>query len=216
MLPREYEEEDHDKRAVPRLVGGAMILVGVLVGWTWIPGGIWLVFIGEWRLIVAGVFVMLVAPIAFGLALAIPGLLFAVPGIAALGRDNRALGYPLLFLGSLCDQALLMGWAFVTLRFVASRSGENLLPALLWSPLLALGPWVFMSEKGGDEAVASWLSIAVASLVYFGAAVAYYFVAADWEVIALAFGGGGLVAALMCARMFTRVMREGNPWASQP
>jgi hypothetical protein len=114
-----------------------------------IIGGIWLAFLGEWKLIIIGV-VLLFASHWLLAILMMPGLL--ISGVAlTFGEKNKFLLYLFGFLSQLYTNILIVAtcvFAFlICSSFYKGAVGISYIPYLLWSWGMALGPWQFFASN---------------------------------------------------------------------
>lgn len=118
-----------------------------------IVGGIWLAFLGEWKLIGIGILLLF----TFHWVLAIfmmPSLPLA--GLAALFFEkNNPLGYVLAYISQLYTNLLVIGTCalafFVCSSYYTGSISFSYMPYLLWSWGMALGPWQYFASKEPDN-----------------------------------------------------------------
>ena len=123
-----------------------------------IVSGVWLAILGDWGSIGYGILAMIISGFLIGIVL-MPSLLFAGPAAYFAKKDIISLYYIFAFLDSLYTVAILAIWCGGVLSFLASRAtSESVIPALIWSYGVALGPWQDMTRKdiqsgSGESAV---------------------------------------------------------------
>lgn len=132
-----------------------------------IVGGIWLAFLGEWKLIGIGFLV------AFSYYWILPILL--IPGIPIAGigtyfyKKKNPLGHLFSFISQVYTNILIIGtcvFAFlVCSSFYKGGSMFGLIPYLLWSWGMALGSWQFLASQEPDN-VFSHITSFNASIFY--------------------------------------------------
>ncbi|MCD6337046.1 MAG: hypothetical protein J7M01_02290 [Candidatus Marinimicrobia bacterium] len=163
-----------------------------------IVSGIWLAILGEWGEIVRGIIFLVISGFAISFAL-MPGLLFAGPAAMAMERGKKILG---VFFGSLSvlyTVALITVWCiWVFWLFVSSATESSLIPLLIWSYGVALGPWMWLAQKdqqgGGNEF--STLTTFFAQAAYILGMIMFFF-GATLGTIAIAFGTIMLSGAIL-------------------
>ena len=133
-----------------------------------IVGGIWLAFLGEWKLLGIGI-VLLFTSHWFLSLLMMPGLL--VSGIAmSFAEKNKFLLYLFGFLSQIYTNALIVATCviafFICSSFYKQPIGIHYVPYLLWSWGMALGPWQFFASKEPDNEF-SMITLFSASIFYF-------------------------------------------------
>ena len=114
-----------------------------------ILGGIWLAFLGEWKLIGIGVLLFFISHWILSI-LMMPGIPIAAIGAHLLERKNP-LGYFVGYLSQLYTNILIVGTCvlafFICSSFYRGSIVFGYIPYLLWSWGMALGPWQFFASK---------------------------------------------------------------------
>lgn len=157
-------------RALIALITALSIPLMVLNMLGGIVAGIWLAILGEWGTIGTGVLIFVVSTWTLGFVI-MPSMLLAIPA-ALCAEKGKTVG--LVFFGALCNLYIL---AIVTLWccgilffFVRDAAASSLIPKLLWSYGLAVGPWAYMASKetqgGGSEGFFSILATFFSQLAY--------------------------------------------------
>lgn len=133
-----------------------------------IVGGIWLVFLGEWRLIGIGILLLFTSHWILSI-LMIPSM--PIAGIAVYFYEkNNPLGHLFGFISQLYTNILIIGtcvFAFLLCSsFYSGEIGLRYIPYLLWSWGMALGPWQFFASKEPDNEFSA-ITLFSASVFYF-------------------------------------------------
>lgn len=130
-----------------------MFILNSLAG---LVGGAWLLWLGEWKLVIIG-FVLAVAAPFWGSLLMMPGLLLAVPGVALIERGRIFIGTVFASLTGLWSYCVVTAWCIAVFWYVPKfwHTGEPVLPFVLFSYAVATGPWAVLAQKdrqsgGGD------------------------------------------------------------------
>lgn len=127
-----------------------IMLLNLLGG---IVAGIWLAFLGEWKLIFIGIVLLFTSHFYLSM-LMLPVLLF-VPIVAYFQEKKSPLLYLFGFLSQFYMNLLIVGTCtfafFVCTHFYGGGSKLGLIPYLLWSWGMALGPWQFFASKEPDN-----------------------------------------------------------------
>jgi hypothetical protein len=133
-----------------------------------IIAGIWLAFLGEWGLILIGIVLLFTSHFYLSI-LMLPGLLFA-PICVRLYEKKNPLGHLFGFLSQFYTNLLIVGTCafafFVCTRFYVGESKFGLIPYLLWSWGMALGPWQFFQSKEPDNEFSA-ITLFSATIFYF-------------------------------------------------
>ena len=112
-----------------------------------IVAGVWLGFLGEWRLIGYGIAAMLLGNVFIGILL-MPGIVFVGPSSFLIHRGYSLPGHILGFFGFAYTQIILALWCIaVLLLFLENTDYGSLIPILLWSYAAATGPITYMAQK---------------------------------------------------------------------
>ncbi|WP_141682840.1 hypothetical protein [Agrobacterium tumefaciens] len=148
--------------AVTAIIAIPMFVLNSLAG---LIGGAWLLWLGEWKLVVASVLLTISAPLWTSLLL-IPGMVFAAPALAALEKGQTTIGVTLAALSALWTYTIITVWCLTVFWYVPTFWSPNhpILPFLLFAYATATGPWAVMAQKearsGGAEAAQLTLSAA--------------------------------------------------------
>lgn len=133
-----------------------------------IIAGIWLAFLGEWKLILIGIVLLFTSHFYLSI-LMLPGLLFA-PICVRLYEKKNPLGHLFGFLSQFYTNLLIVATCafafFICTRFYGGESKFGLTPYLLWSWGMALGPWQFFQSKEPDNEFSA-ISLFSATIFYF-------------------------------------------------
>jgi len=172
-----------------------IMLLNLLGG---IVSGVWLAILGEWGEIVRGIIFFVVAGFAISIAL-MPSLLFAAPAAMAMERGKKLIGALLGSLSVLYTVVLITIWCiWVMWLFVSSANESSLIPLLVWSYGVALGPWMWLAQKdqqgGGNEF--STLTTFFAQAAYILGMIIFFF-GATLGAIAILFGIIMLAGAIL-------------------
>lgn len=130
--------------------------------------GIWLAFLGEWRLILLGILLLFTSRFYLSI-LMLPGLLFDAPAIYFFEKKNPLM-YLFGYLSQFYTNFLIVGTCafafFICTKYYNEDYKLGLIPYMLWSWGMALGPWqFFQSKEPGNEFSA--ITLFVASFLYF-------------------------------------------------
>jgi hypothetical protein len=117
-----------------------------------IGSALWLLIIGQWRSVVAGIFVFIVANFTIGLAL-LPGLALGAPGIYFARRRITIGVYFFGLLSSIYTYVLITAWcAGVTFYFIRDAPTGAFWPLLIWAYGVATAPWTYVAQQDGSIA----------------------------------------------------------------
>jgi hypothetical protein len=133
-----------------------------------IIGGIWLAFLGEWRLILIGILLVFTSHFYLSI-LMLPGLLFVPIGVHFFEKKNP-LGYLFGCLSQFYTNLLIVATCafafFICTSFYGGESKFGLIPYLLWSWGMAMGPWQFFQSKEPDNEFSA-ITLFSAMIFYF-------------------------------------------------
>ena len=123
-----------------------------------IIGCIWLAIIGEWTLLGIGVVLIFTSHWILSM-LMLPGMAISFISVWLMERKNLLM-YVFGYLSNLYTNILIVGWCLgsfiVCTSYYAPIEGNieitlRLIPYLLWSWSMALGPWQFFASKEPDN-----------------------------------------------------------------
>lgn len=128
-------------------VGALLTFPLAILNWTsGIVGGVWLAFLGEWRLLVLGIIVIFSGTFLLSFVLMI-GIGVAAVGVMA-SKVAKVLGYPFLAAAGLINFAIVTAATVIVFSIaVNARSHEIVWPYLLWSYAVATTPWTSMAQR---------------------------------------------------------------------
>jgi hypothetical protein len=135
-----------------------------------IIAGIWLAILGEWKLIGIGIGLMIFSTYFLSMLL-MPGLLL-LPIASALRKKRNSLVYVVGYFSQLWTNLVIVvscAVAFlICVRFYDGSGKTVLIPYLLWSWGMALGPWQSMasSEKDNEFTIMTLLCATFCYMVF--------------------------------------------------
>ncbi|MDD2714462.1 MAG: DUF4339 domain-containing protein [Candidatus Wallbacteria bacterium] len=145
-------------------LGVPIFIMNLLSG---LIAGIWLMTLGNWKLIIVG-FVLLCTSHFILSFLMLPCMLFLPIGSKLLMKNNP-IGYFFGFLYQVYINFLIVGTCALAFNFCISfyhgSSLFGIIPYLLWSWGMALGPWQFFLYKEQDNDF-SLITVSCASILY--------------------------------------------------
>ncbi len=179
------------------------MLLNVLGG---ITSGIWLAFLGEWKLLGTGVAAMFLGGIAVIPAL-MPGMVFTLPGVYFMERNWNLPGYFFLLLSTLYTVSIMVVWCVGVLVFFMSRAtAETYIPLLIWSYGIGVSVWSWLAKKdGSDASVISSFFAQIGYVVMMGVVL----VSNRVTVIDLVFTFGGVMLIAVIANFSITVALQG-------
>ena len=133
-----------------------------------IVAGIWLAILGEWKTIFLGIALTLASKYIVSV-LMIPSMAIAAPGVSAMDRGHKALGWLLLIAQVPWLYVIIIAWELIMFSTFGSRTTpENWFPVWLWSYGAATAVWAYMASqetKGDPDSNAGFMAV--------GAQIAY-------------------------------------------
>jgi hypothetical protein len=174
-----------------------------------IAGGIWLAILGEWQLLGIGIFLLFISHWILSL-LMIPSL--PISGLAVhLYEKKNPLRHIMGYISQLYTNFLIVltcVFAFILCsRFYSGPIGFGLIPYLLWSWGMALGPWQFFASKEPDNEF-SMITLFSASVFYLLFLISLFISPALALIIVVAFGVVQLIALPIFNMYLLRQMQE--------
>jgi hypothetical protein len=154
-----------------------------------IASGLWLIILGHWKIVLAGAALMLISMYGIGFV-----LMLSLPLIALVERcEERHNKTGILFFGflnSLYTMGLLAIWCIgILYLFLANADNHSLLPMIIWSYIVATGPWSFLAQKDqeGGENLHSIIAMFLIEIAYIIASFLVIFVHPSFITIILVF-----------------------------
>jgi len=133
-----------------------------------IVGGIWLAFLGEWRLIGIGLVLLFVSNWILSIFM-IPSMIISSIGMKFYGK-NKFLVLFFGYISQLYINVLIIAtcvFAFlICSSFYNGSTYLGYIPYLLWSWGMALGPWQFFASKEPNNEFSA-ITVFIASIFYF-------------------------------------------------
>ncbi len=139
------------------ILGSSVEILNLLAG---IVGGIWLLALGQWKLVAIGIF--LIFFLHYGIAiLLIPRILLTSLGVSLYEKGNSLSGSFFIFLSLLYNNLIFLAICLLTFawtvgyynngHFESMRIGISYIPYLLWAWEISIGPWNFLASKEPDN-----------------------------------------------------------------
>jgi len=121
-----------------------LIILNIFSG---IAGGIWLIIIGQWKLIVAGLIFSSIMPWIYAI-INLPEIGLGFLAASAWEKGSK-LNFSILgFLGSIYNYAVLSIWSLFVLLFIIQRiESGNFVPYFLWAYSTIMAPLGYMASK---------------------------------------------------------------------
>jgi len=133
-----------------------------------IVSGIWLVVLGKWNPIFIGILGLFGSSFLLAFAM-MPVLLLVLPAAKFAERKNYVAMYIFAFAGSAYTFSVITIWCTAVMWFFLQRATEGaLVPLLLWSYGVAIGPLSYMASKESDNE-GSVFTVFFAALAYIAA-----------------------------------------------
>jgi hypothetical protein len=182
-----------------------LAILNVLGG---IVSGIWLAVLGEWGIIGIGVLLAVGDAVFLGIAL-IPGLLLAAPAAHFVNEGRTVPAVFFVGLSSAYTLGLITAWCCgILFLCVRDATTSDIVPRLIWSYGVAIGPWAYMASKEqgpGAEGFSSTVSLFFAQLAYVAIIFLVLFSPISRIGAVKVFGGFmavGLIAQIVFAVLF--------------
>lgn len=144
-----------------------IIILFNILGFT--VGGIWLLVIGEWRIVVAAFLIDFLVPTIYSL-ITIPFVfLFGLPVKYFSGKNKKI---PTLIFGSLSmtfSNIINLIWVivvFILMISFAQKSGASAIPFLLYGYAIAIGPFTYMASKEPPDSYGTFVGVYLIQISY--------------------------------------------------
>lgn len=142
-----------------------------------IVSGIWLLFLGQWKLVLMAFFFTMLVPYAYLITVLIQMPLVALL-IYAQNKNKKILGLTTGFINILIGHAIILIYVFFVLDkaiLISASRNLNIVACLLFGYGVATGPFSYMAGKEGPDATGSFLAVFVSQIAYIIFAMAYIF-----------------------------------------
>jgi hypothetical protein len=150
------------------LISALMIPVVLLNMLGCIVSGMWLVIIGQWGIVVLGILFYIAS--SFGLSFAlVPALLLSAPAVYCSEKGKTIPTIFFITLSNLYVIAVITLWCCgILYLFAKGVTTTSLIPRLIWSYGVAVGPWAYMAskEQQSGEALGPTIAAFLAALAY--------------------------------------------------
>lgn len=153
-------------RTLSKLVDGLSVPILFLNLFGGIVGGIWILFLGEWQLLLAGLLWLMFGGVSIISLVLSPGTFLQH---LASNTSNKNTLFWLGFLSQAYTGLLIILSCWLAFssstRFFHAGSSTTLIPYLLWAWDLGLGPWQFLASKEPNNEY-TYISLTSASIFY--------------------------------------------------
>lgn len=132
-----------------------------------IVGGIWLLIIGGWRLVLLAFFVILISPYIFGLIYLILSPLVLLATYFA-NKKKALLMMVFAFVNMLATSIINLTWVIwvISVALQLNDQGLPLLPLVLGGYAVATGPFTYMASKESSDAIGTFVGVYTTQIVY--------------------------------------------------
>ncbi|TSA02351.1 MAG: hypothetical protein D4R81_04985 [Nitrospiraceae bacterium] len=122
-----------------------------------VGSAIWLAILGEWGSIGYGIGIGFGAMLAIGFILTPAMLLLDAPAAYYFDKGKQAPAHFFGFLSVLYTAAVIAIWCIAILYFYVQRANpQSIVPTLVWSYCIAIGPWASMAMKENGNLAIEW------------------------------------------------------------
>lgn len=127
------------------IISVPLILLNLFGG---IISGIWLLVIGNWKLVALSFLIGMIAPGILGFLMLLPGI-FAAPAIAI--QNNKSLKwlvYILMFASMFLNVLIMCIWGIIVFSYITYNADmKTFIPLYLLSYVVATSPFAYMASK---------------------------------------------------------------------
>ena len=138
-----------------------------------IVGGIWLLVLKDWPIIVLGLLYGFFMPWVFSLAY-LPTMGLSAVMFNRFEKKKYSQASMLGFIISLYDNILILAWVLFVFFYVAlGVKGSAYIPYMLWGYSVAISPLSYMASKE-EKSIGTFLGVLIAQIGYFLLVILYF------------------------------------------
>jgi len=146
----------------------AVIVLGILVtnALAGLVAAVWLLFLHQWTIVLAGFFLSLTMPY-WWLLVGLPGMGLGFLAVVLFERRWWVMGLIPGVFGLIWNAVVLIAWVTGVFLFCLKSSSEStLVPMLLWGYAVAVSPVTYMTRHEPADAVASHMGLLMVQAAY--------------------------------------------------
>ncbi len=149
-------------KAFLALIKALLIPLMILNSLGGIISAVWLLILGEWRLIVAGLLLLCAGSFCLMIAF-LPSVLIGAPALYFAGKEKWTISNILMLPGILYINAVMTVWCGLVFHFYSvNPTLPELIPRMIWSYGIATGALSYIAMKGPrDENAPTGPTIAI-------------------------------------------------------
>lgn len=148
-----------------------------LSGITGVIGAIWLLFIGQWKLVLGSILAFAVIPMIVGFILGIPTLIFSTLMIIVSKFKLYPIAYVLMFIISSITVIILSLWGVGVYQLIMHAPAAEIkhpIPFIAYGYSLVTAPLGIMAAHEEGEAYGTWVGMLAAQGAYIIAVISTY------------------------------------------
>ncbi len=142
-----------------------------------LAGGIWLVFLGQWRIVASGVLFSLLFPKLY-LLITLPIHLLVDLRLISLAEKRKRLATLLVgALSLVLNVTIMLAWLFIAFAYLiglASVTGLTGVPFVLFGYSCIVGPFTYMASQEPRDSVGTYLNVCLMQIAYIVLSVLYF------------------------------------------
>ncbi len=202
------------------IIGLLMVPLALLNFFGGIISGIWLAFLGEWAVIGIGLVALVGGHFLISLAL-IPMMAMAIPGGALAEKGHILSAITFTFFSNTYLALVMTIWCLGCFYILVGRldSADAVIPCVIWSYGVALGPWMFMAQKEAQSsggADMSSITTFFCQVAFVTMAIAFFVGPYSIERLAVFFGAVMAVGLIVTTTLQFFILRDYTVSAKNP
>ncbi len=163
-------------RLIEKIISATTVPIMILNFFGAFIGGIWLLFLGEWKLVLGALIFSFIFPSVYGL-IVMPLLPLDFLMFKLIEKDKKKSAMVIGFIANMLTTTVNLSWVVAAFIFVTrtfEHNGNNPIPYVLYFWEIALGPFQFMASKEPPNSIGTYVGLYLLQISYILLCVFYF------------------------------------------